>query len=758
MPLLKKKPFLLFQTPKDLKPNELVYQVRFTKEIFRDYQMYLNRLNLYRQRIWSCKISGKAHLTFEEALVSEKNATEMVQQMPKEVVAPALRIIQYSMLTLKDLADTIATKLQENLFVGAILHGKKGDSLCPCKILKILDNGTVKIQYEVAWLAMNNKIVETSVVNREDLLWKKIPFSRRMLKPFIRESTYRNGPWALHINLAKKHGISCDLPPELKGKFSIKDGLLICCKKRKDLEDQKNAGDVEKESKKHKKKKVGDDQPSDDPIKYPIDDLLVQPGADDPVFTIRPSPSRDFHIQMDCVGDLLMVWDFCTSFSKMLHLWPFSLEDFENAIFHKDSNLILLVETHSSLFHLLIKDHGEYFLAVQKRNRKLKITLTNWTDYLCDFLEMINNPDLSVHATTVKRGHYGLLDVQAKLGILRELVNHVLDTDLIREKLDEHIEQLQLLGATKREKIIEEGRRRREGKEKFKVENNVKVMIGISMERVENNPMVLENEKHTRENGDNAKIGKWEVVSSSENHKSDKKEQKENFKAETVDTCSIERVGNNQNGLENQKHPRENGNAAKRRKGDESHASDESETSHLDIASKKSKQNGDVEVLGEDIKNSSSKTGLEQLKKEWKHAVEKRSKEERAKFYEKEMEKRVLRTCYLGKDRDYNRYWWFRRDGRIFVESSDSKLWGYYSNKEELDALMGSLNCKGEREKDFKNQLQKFHDRICIVLQKRWKDLANKIELEEAVLRRSTRVRALPRENHRNYVNKWKED
>ena len=48
------------------------------------------------------------------------------------------------------------------------------------------------------------------------------------------------------------------------------------------------------------------------------------------------------------------------------------------------------------------------------------------------------------------------------------------------------------------------------------------------------------------------------------------------------------------------------------------------------------------------------------------------------------MEKRFVRTDSLGKDRDYNRYWWFQRDGRVFVEGSDSKQWGYYSSKEEV--------------------------------------------------------------------------
>jgi len=48
------------------------------------------------------------------------------------------------------------------------------------------------------------------------------------------------------------------------------------------------------------------------------------------------------------------------------------------------------------------------------------------------------------------------------------------------------------------------------------------------------------------------------------------------------------------------------------------------------------------------------------------------------------MEKRVIRCNPLGKDRDYNRYWFFRRDGRVFVESPDSKRWGYYTSKEEV--------------------------------------------------------------------------
>ncbi|CAN1787501.1 DDT domain-containing protein DDB_G0282237 [Linum perenne] len=440
MPLLKKTPFPLAESPQDLEPEDLVYQVR----------EYVNRINLYRQRMWSCKISGKANLTYEEALVSEKHATEKVQGIPEVLVEPALRVIQFSTLSLKDLADTIGVKLLEFKFVGDELHAKKGEHVVPCRILKVLGDSNGKMHYEVKWLERNKKATETSVVSEDELIRKKKPCSRDILKSFIRESTYRRDPWVLHEHLTRKHGISNDLPEELNDKVFFHNGV-VCDKKRK------NAGD--------------------ELIKYPIDDLLVQPAADDQVFTERPLPSRNFDVPMDSVGDLLMVWDYCSSFGRLLHLWPFSLEDFENAICRKDGNVILIVETHSALLHLLLKENGDYFLAAKKKNRKLKITLVNWTEYLCDFIEMVGIPGLSASTSTIKRGHYGLLDVQVKIGILRELVNEAVKTVLFRKKIDQYVEQRQVLGAIFRGEALEEARRKREEKEQSRVED---VSNGVS--------------------------------------------------------------------------------------------------------------------------------------------------------------------------------------------------------------------------------------------------------------------------------------
>ena len=108
-------------------------------------------------------------------------------------------------------------------------------------------------------------------------------------------------------------------------------------------------------------------------VKYPIDDLLVKPAADDPILSNRPPLSKDFRVPLDSVGDLLMVWDFCLSFGRVLCLSPFSLSDLENAICTKESNLVLVVEIHSALLRLLIKYEGEYFTILQKKKKILKV-------------------------------------------------------------------------------------------------------------------------------------------------------------------------------------------------------------------------------------------------------------------------------------------------------------------------------------------------------------------------------------------------
>jgi hypothetical protein len=55
---------------------------------------YCRKLSLYRKRDWVCQLTGKAGLTYEEALVSESRARGLIQQvggLPKPALCPCCR-------------------------------------------------------------------------------------------------------------------------------------------------------------------------------------------------------------------------------------------------------------------------------------------------------------------------------------------------------------------------------------------------------------------------------------------------------------------------------------------------------------------------------------------------------------------------------------------------------------------------------------------------------------------------------------------
>lgn len=106
-----------------------------------------------------------------------------------------------------------------------------------------------------------------------------------------------------------------------------------------------------------------------------------------------------------------------------------------------------------------------------------QITQITWTDYLCDFLETTCPAELSTHISTVKRGHYALLEINVKLSIFRELVDQALDTATVKGKLDEYVEERQALAAARRDEALDEGRKRREEKQRRKSEAAGKEVI-----------------------------------------------------------------------------------------------------------------------------------------------------------------------------------------------------------------------------------------------------------------------------------------
>ncbi|XP_077252287.1 uncharacterized protein LOC143891635 [Tasmannia lanceolata] len=771
MPLLGKKPFDLVKPPDDLRPEEHVWQVRFTDEVFRSYEEYLKRINLYRQRVWICKATGKRHLTYEEALVSEQQASEKILRFPKEFEMHVLRLVQFSMLRQNDLVNMIYERFKDFFVEGEELNGRVGNSVHPRKILKVINNNK-GLSYEVRWLEEEGKTVSTSIEDSKNLIRKKPPFSRDLLRLFIRESTSQNAPWVVHDKLAMKHGITVEPPEELREKMTQNLKMSEECMSRENLKLENEKGSNKKRAivengnsamaKKTRtalesSQKLQKEETKVAIIKYPIDDLLVKPCADDPVFSDRPVPSTNFLVPMNDVGSLLMVWDFCSCFGKLLHLSPFSLEEFEYAIVYEGiSNLI--VEAHCAILRLLIDDQGEYYTLIQEKNRKTMVTSNNWTEYLIDYLQL--EKDSTDHLVKIERGRYYKLSVRVKLEIFGGLVYCALATNVIRGQIDMYIQQYHALLATKKEEDLEEVGRRREEKQRIREE---KQMIR------EEKRMRREEEQRKRE--EKRMIREEKQRKREEKHLKGTKDSNNdspqaNSGSNTAGICVLDSM--------------HSCGQAKRKIGDvnmEAPATLEinhsgKRGSKLDVLASRralmkqhleTKEREKETALLVELNMRREKNKIHREKRQKR--TEKKLKEEREELFDREIGKLFMRTNTLGKDRDHNRYWFFQREGRVFVESADHKQWGFYTSKEELDGLLGSLNPKGKRELALKKQLEKHYHKICSALQKRTKDMAEKdmdetVILDTSVLRRSVRVTAQPKDRKVpplvEYVNKWR--
>jgi hypothetical protein len=135
-------------------------------------------------------------------------------------------------LNLTDLVDKIWIKMQEDTFEGLELHARKEDSTLPCRILKIITDGSTP-KCEVGWLNREKSVTGISVLDSDDLIRKRPPLSRNMLKVFIKESTTQNAPWVVREDLANKYGLPTNPPEEMRSKLVFQNGFMRCTKQTK---------------------------------------------------------------------------------------------------------------------------------------------------------------------------------------------------------------------------------------------------------------------------------------------------------------------------------------------------------------------------------------------------------------------------------------------------------------------------------------------------------------------------------------------
>ncbi|XP_058396716.1 bromodomain adjacent to zinc finger domain protein 1A isoform X2 [Diceros bicornis minor] len=140
MPLLHRKPFVRQQPPADLRPDEEVFYCKVTNEIFRHYDDFFERTILCNSLVWSCAVTGRPGLTYQEALESERKARQNLQSFPEPLIIPVLYLTNLTHRSrLHEICDDIFAYVKDRYFVEETVEViRNNGARLQCRILEVL--------------------------------------------------------------------------------------------------------------------------------------------------------------------------------------------------------------------------------------------------------------------------------------------------------------------------------------------------------------------------------------------------------------------------------------------------------------------------------------------------------------------------------------------------------------------------------------------------------------------------------------------
>lgn len=233
MPHLRRQPFHRQKPPPDLRPDEYVFHCKLTNEIFRDYEEFFERIILCNSLVWSCSITGRAGLTYQEAVECEEKALKNLATFPGYLQKPVLYLATLTHRSrLVDMNDDIFMFVKDRYFIGEMVEVMIGGERRTCKIVRVVspsvgsDSGCIVIdddeeddagkpkgttlpadQYRYV-VQEKGKSNITITVPAKQVSRKKGVYTRDKCKLFLKQhSEPTDGIWKLKPNTAVKKGI-----------------------------------------------------------------------------------------------------------------------------------------------------------------------------------------------------------------------------------------------------------------------------------------------------------------------------------------------------------------------------------------------------------------------------------------------------------------------------------------------------------------------------------------------------------------------
>lgn len=101
---------------------------------------FSERMFLCQSMVWTCSLTGKAHLTYAEALESEENARKSLMEFPRELKIPILYLASQTKRTaFGDMAEDVFIYAKDRFFIGETVEACfTGSKWKDCQVLQVI--------------------------------------------------------------------------------------------------------------------------------------------------------------------------------------------------------------------------------------------------------------------------------------------------------------------------------------------------------------------------------------------------------------------------------------------------------------------------------------------------------------------------------------------------------------------------------------------------------------------------------------------
>ncbi|KAK4934315.1 hypothetical protein LTR10_024380 [Elasticomyces elasticus] len=253
MVLFKRKPVRYLPHPYIDDQECDVWVISESNEVFTSYDAYLERMDFFKSKKFTCEVTGRSGLNFFDALRSEQaGSREIDEAFPQALREPVLRRVQFSTTSRVDnLVEEVFNEFKNDFYPGELvtvilddssrLNGRVRDKAKFAEIRRP-DGVVARNAFSRYFVRLIDRPDEEALVDDQHIARDRKIFTKQMLRSFIKNAVTREGwigaPWLVKPEIAERFRIDTNVPPHLQ--YSSKVAAKKAEKKHASVEQQQD--------------------------------------------------------------------------------------------------------------------------------------------------------------------------------------------------------------------------------------------------------------------------------------------------------------------------------------------------------------------------------------------------------------------------------------------------------------------------------------------------------------------------------------